>query len=78
LIGTFGTREALASAQDADFTVLWSLKRVDQVLFSAPRGAVVRLCLNHLMHHRGQRSVYLRLNGVPLPSIYGPPADEPW
>jgi uncharacterized damage-inducible protein DinB len=71
-------REALASAQDADFTVLWSLKKGDQVLFTAPRGAVVRLHLNHLIHHRGQLSVYLRLNDVPLPSIYGPTADEPW
>jgi uncharacterized damage-inducible protein DinB len=71
-------REALASAQDADFSVLWSLKKGDQVLFTAPRGAVVRSHLNHLIHHRGQLSVYLRLNDVPLPSIYGPTADEPW
>jgi uncharacterized damage-inducible protein DinB len=83
LLGAFDrhvrdAREALASAQDADFTVLWSLKKGDQVLFSAPRGAVVRLHLNHLIHHRGQLSVYLRLNDVPLPSIYGPTADEPW
>jgi uncharacterized damage-inducible protein DinB len=48
------------------------------VLFTAPRGAVVRLHLNHLIHDRGQLSVYLRLNDVPLPSIYGPTADEPW
>jgi uncharacterized damage-inducible protein DinB len=71
-------REALALAQDADFSVLWSLKKCDQVLFTAPRGAVVRSHLNHLIHHRGQLSVYLRLNDVPLPSIYGPTADEPW
>jgi uncharacterized damage-inducible protein DinB len=58
--------------------VLWSLKKGDQVLFTAPRGVVVRLHLNHLIHHRGQLSVYLRLNDVPLPSIYGPTADEPW
>ena len=58
--------------------MLWSLKKGDQVLFTAPRGAVVRSHLNHLIHHRGQLSVYLRLNDVPLPSIYGPTADEPW
>jgi len=58
--------------------VPWSLKKGDQVLFTALRGAVVRLHLNHLIHHRGQLSVYLRLNDVPLPSIYGPTADEPW
>jgi uncharacterized damage-inducible protein DinB len=83
LLGVFDrhvrdAREALTSAQDADFTVLWSLKKGDQVLFTAPRGVVVRLHLNHLIHHRGQLSVYLRLNDVPLPSIYGPTADEPW
>ena len=71
-------REALTSAKDADFTVPWSLKNGNQVLFTAPRGAVVRSHLNHLIHHRGQLSVYLRLNDVPLPSIYGPTADEPW
>jgi len=71
-------REALTAASDADFTVLWSLKKGDQVLFAAPRGAVMRSHLNHLIHHRGQLSVYLRLNDVPLPSIYGPTADEPW
>jgi len=70
-------REALTAARDADFTVLWSLKKGDQVLFTSPRGAVVRLHINHLIHHRGQLSVYLRLNDVPLPSIYGPTADEP-
>jgi uncharacterized damage-inducible protein DinB len=43
-----------------------------------PRSAVVRQNINHLMHHRGQLSVYLRLVDVPLPSIYGPTADEKW
>src|ERR671915_2021714 len=71
-------REALTSAKDADFTVPWSLKNGNQVLFTAPRGVVVRSHMNHLIHHRGQLSVYLRLNDVPLPSIYGPTADEPW
>jgi uncharacterized damage-inducible protein DinB len=71
-------RQALTSANDADFTVSWSLKNGNRVLFTAPRGAVVRSHLNHLIHHRGQLSVYLRLNDVPLPSIYGPTADEPW
>ena len=71
-------REALASARDTDFAVLWSLKHGARVLFTAPRGAVVRQTVNHLIHHRGQLSVYLRLNDVPLPSIYGPTADEPW
>jgi uncharacterized damage-inducible protein DinB len=71
-------REALTSAKDADFTVPWSLKNGNRVLFTAPRGVVVRSHMNHIIHHRGQLSVYLRLNDVPLPSIYGPTADEPW
>jgi len=69
-------REALRSSPDADFAVPWSLKRGGQVLFTAPRGTVVRTHINHLIHHRGQLTVYLRLNDVPLPSIYGPTADE--
>lgn len=71
-------REALASVEDADFTVPWSLKRGGQVLFTAPRATVVRTHINHLIHHRGQLTVYLRLLDVPLPSIYGPTADERW
>jgi uncharacterized damage-inducible protein DinB len=71
-------REALTSAKEADFSVPWSLKNGNRVLFTAPRGVVVRSHMNHLIHHRGQLSVYLRLNDVPLPSIYGPTADEPW
>jgi len=69
-------RAALAAAQDTDFGVPWSLKRGDQVLFTAPRGSVVRMHVNHLIHHRGQLTVYLRLLDVPIPPIYGPTADE--
>jgi len=69
-------REALAACSDADFRVPWSLKRGARVLFTAPRGTVVRTHISHLIHHRGQLTVYLRLHDVPLPSIYGPTADE--
>ena len=69
-------REALAVARDTEWNVPWSLKRGTQVLFTAPRGAVVRSHISHLVHHRGQLTVYLRLNDVPIPSIYGPTADE--
>jgi len=57
---------------------MWSLKHGDRVIMSQPRGAVVRQHLNHLIHHRGQLTVYLRMVDVPLPSIYGPTADERW
>jgi uncharacterized damage-inducible protein DinB len=71
-------REALVASKDADYAVTWSLTHGDRVLFSAPRGVVVRQNINHLIHHRGQLTVYLRLVDVPLPSIYGPTADEGW
>jgi uncharacterized damage-inducible protein DinB len=68
--------KALQSARDSDFGVIWSLKHGNRVLMTMPRGPVVRMHINHLIHHRGQLTVYLRLNDVPLPSIYGPTADE--
>ena len=55
----------------------WRLRSGEQVFFELPRVAVVRsMVLNHVVHHRGQLSVYLRLLDVPLPSVYGPTADE--
>jgi len=69
-------RAALTASRDADFAVPWSLKHGDRVLFTAPRGTVVRQHISHLSHHRGQLTVYLRLLDVPVPSIYGPTADE--
>lgn len=56
----------------------WRYTYGERVIFELPRVAVVRaMALNHLIHHRGQLSVYLRLLDVPLPSVYGPTADEP-
>ncbi|MGK7311623.1 MAG: DinB family protein [Candidatus Longimicrobiales bacterium M2_2A_002] len=54
----------------------WTLKSADMELFTAPRSVAARNHLNHLIHHRGQLTVYLRLLDVPLPPIYGPTADE--
>mgnify|MGYP006172822255 CR=1 FL=1 len=71
-------KEAIAETDDASLGETWSLTMGGKVLFSAPRGVVVRQDLNHLVHHRGQLTVYLRLIDVPIPSIYGPTADEPW
>ena len=69
-------REAIASSSDADFMKIWKLTGNGQVYMSMPRAAAVRSHINHLIHHRGQLSVYLRLVDVPVPSIYGPTADE--
>jgi uncharacterized damage-inducible protein DinB len=55
----------------------WTLKRGDQELFTQPRIGVMRsIMLNHLYHHRGQLSVYLRLLDISVPVVYGPTADE--
>lgn len=69
-------RAAIAAAKDEDFRLPWSLKAGDRLLLTLPRGVMVRQNINHLAHHRGQLTVYLRLLDVPLPSIYGPTADE--
>ena len=62
---------------DAEYVAPWVLRRSGQEMFSMPRVAAFRsFVLNHMIHHRGQLSVYLRLNHVPVPSIYGPSADE--
>ena len=71
-------REALAAVTGPALDEPWSLRNGEQVLFTAPRGEVVRLHLNHLIHHRGQLTVYARQVDVPVPSIYGPTADERW
>ena len=72
------SRAAIASSKDADYDVAWSLKNKGNVLFTAPRGVIVRQHISHLSHHRGQMTVYLRLLDIPVPSIYGPTADESW
>lgn len=70
-------KQNLATVGDAGLAVMWTAKMGDKTLMTMPKGAVVRtLVLNHAFHHRGQLSVYLRLLDVPVPSIYGPSADE--
>lgn len=69
-------RAAIEHAKDSDYEVMWSLKMGDRTLASMPRRVVVRQTISHLAHHRGQLTVYLRLLDVPVPSIYGPTADE--
>jgi uncharacterized damage-inducible protein DinB len=70
--------ESLKRQTDQRMMAVWRLKKAGQVLIEQPRVAMLRtMVLSHLIHHRGQLSVYLRLRNVPLPSIYGPTADEP-
>jgi len=69
---------AISAATDAQLMVPWTLLAGGKAIFSMPRAAVLRgMVINHIIHHRGQLSVYLRLNNVPVPSLYGPSADEP-
>jgi uncharacterized damage-inducible protein DinB len=71
------TTRAKMDKTDADYLAHWALKRGEQEMFTMPRAAAFRtFVLYHLVHHRGQLSVYLRLNDVPVPAIYGPSADE--
>lgn len=70
-------RAAIAGASDADFLKHWSLKFNGTVMFSMPRLAVLRsMMMNHVIHHRAQLTVYYRLNGISIPALYGPSADE--
>jgi uncharacterized damage-inducible protein DinB len=72
-----GTRAALVGRSDAELMAPWTLKSNGHTVFTMPRAVVWRsFVLNHLIHHRGQLSVYLRMQDVALPSIYGPSGDE--
>ena len=70
-------RQVLGGMDDAKMMETWRLMSGDRELMAMPRAAVVRMImLNHWYHHRGQLLVYLRMHDVPLPSVYGPTADE--
>ena len=70
-------RAALVATPDAKLFEPWSLKRGGETIFTQPRIVVLRSWLfSHIIHHRGQLTVYLRMTGSPVPSIYGPSADE--
>jgi uncharacterized damage-inducible protein DinB len=74
--GVRDTREALAKVSDAELEVNWSLKYGEQVVMTLPRRRILRQTISHLVHHRAQLGVYLRLNDIAVPSMYGPTADE--
>lgn len=71
-------RKAVGRATDEHLAGVWTLRVAEKTLFSMPRSSVLRsFVVSHIVHHRGQLSVYLRLRDVPLPRIYGPSADTP-
>ncbi|HWJ13697.1 MAG TPA: DinB family protein [Gemmatimonadaceae bacterium] len=71
-------RDALANVTDEQLHQPWALTMGERQLMTLPRGVVLRQNINHLVHHRAQLTVYLRLLDIPVPSVYGPTADERW
>lgn len=70
-------RRALESARDEDMNVSWSLLKAGEPVFTMPRSGVIRsFVLNHIIHHRAHLCVYLRLNDIPVPGMYGPSGDD--
>ena len=69
--------ETLSGISNEEMAQTWTMRNGEQIYFTMPKAAVMRtFVMNHIIHHRGQLSVYLRLLDVPLPSVYGPTADE--
>lgn len=69
--------KALEKCTDEDLMKNWTMRDGEKIFFTMPKVIVIRnFCINHMIHHRGQLTVYLRLLNVPLPGIYGPTADE--
>ena len=70
-------RASLSGRSDAELMAPWTLKAQGKEIFTMPKAVVLRgFVMNHMIHHRGQMSVYLRLHNIPIPSMYGPSADE--
>ena len=74
---TADARNAIAGASDAELGKTWSLIYGGKPVLTMPRAGILRtMVMNHIIHHRAQLSVYLRLNNVPIPGMYGPSADS--
>ncbi|MBX4188151.1 MAG: DinB family protein [Candidatus Doudnabacteria bacterium] len=69
-------KETLKNTNDEELDKVFELRNNGQVLYSSPKGASVGSSINHWVHHRGQMTVYMRMNNIPVPSIYGPSADD--
>lgn len=71
-----GAKNALQQTSDEALSEPCFLKNNGQVVFTSPKKENIGSSINHLVHHRGQLTVYMRLNDIPVPSIYGPSADD--
>ena len=75
--GVADARKKISAATETDWQKIWTLKFNGQTMFSMPRTAVMRsTIMNHMIHHRAQLGVYLRLNEIAIPGMYGPSADD--
>ena len=75
--GVAEARGKISAASDDDWSKTWSFKMSGETIISMPRSAVMRsMIMNHMVHHRAQLGVYLRLNEVEIPGMYGPSADD--
>lgn len=71
-----GTKNALMNIKEGSLSVPFHLKNQGQILFTSTKRESIESTINHMVHHRGQLTVYMRLNNIPVPSIYGPSADD--
>jgi uncharacterized damage-inducible protein DinB len=69
-------KDTLRRVKEGDLSEAFYLKANGNILFSSPKKEQVESTINHMVHHRGQLTVYMRLNNIPVPSIYGPSADD--
>jgi uncharacterized damage-inducible protein DinB len=70
-------RSAIQELRDDQLAAVWTVKFGDTVYLQLPRSSALRaICVNHLVHHRAQLGVYLRLLDIPIPGVYGPSADD--
>lgn len=75
--GVAASRKAIQQVSEHEVGQTWALKQTGETVFAMPRAAVIRtFVLNHMIHHRAHLLVYLRLNDIPVPGMYGPSADE--
>jgi len=71
-----GAKKALSLIKEGELAEPFSLKNQGKLLYSSPKKENIESTINHMVHHRGQLTVYMRLNNIPVPSIYGPSADD--
>jgi uncharacterized damage-inducible protein DinB len=76
--GVEAARQALSKMDDDTLGDTWQLKMKDKILMESTRSAALRQNINHLVHHRAQLGVYLKMNGIPHPAVYGASGDEAW